>query len=61
MCMLQDKKHVLKIIQKEPEKDAPALLEAMNYLEEEPERAEAMGLAGARLVEEALSAETVKR
>ena len=52
--LLQDKVHVLKVPVKEPQTDGPALLQALSYLEEEPEQAKAMGLAGARLVEEAL-------
>ena len=58
---VQDKVHVLKIPVREPGKDAPALLEALSYLEEEPEKAKAMGLAGARLVEEALAVDSNER
>ena len=58
---MQDKVHVLRIPVKEPERDAPALLQALSYLEEEPEKAKAMGLAGARLVEEALAVDSNER
>ena len=58
---MQDKVHVLKVPAKEAEHDAPSLLQALSYLEEEPEKAKEMGLAGARLVEEALAVDSNER
>lgn len=52
---------MLKIRETEPQKDAPALIAALSYLEEEPEKAQEIGLAGARLIEEALTVDSVQR
>lgn len=52
---------MLKIKAREPEEGGPALIDALNYLEERPEEAQRMGLAGARLAEEILSVDSVQR
>ena len=58
---VQDKTHVLKVPVKDPTKDGPALIQALSYLEEEPEKAKAMGAAGAKLVEELLAVDSNQR